>query len=186
MTNRLQVNPPPDNAGKRKGENGDINENRRRTFKRFRDLFVFINGAKPEVDEQHRHDKRNPCADAGADGLTLINTLTGMRINLARRTPVIANATGGLSGPAVLPIAVRMIDAVTRVVDIPVIGMGGVMTSADALELMMAGASAVGVGTANFTDPLACPKIINGLEPLMDDLSIASLEDLRTQVRQSR
>ena len=125
-------------------------------------------------------------ADAGADGLTLINTLTGMRINLARRTPVIANATGGLSGPAVLPIAVRMIDAVTRVVDIPVIGMGGVMTSADALELMMAGASAVGVGTANFTDPLACPKIINGLEPLMDDLSIASLEDLRTQVRQSR
>ena len=109
-----------------------------------------------------------------------------MRINLARRTPVIANATGGLSGPAVLPIAVRMIDAVTRVVDIPVIGMGGVVTSADALELMIAGASAVGVGTANFTDPLACPKIINGLEPLMDDLGIASLEDLRTQVRQSR
>ncbi|GAE67053.1 dihydroorotate dehydrogenase [Cutibacterium acnes JCM 18909] len=98
-----------------------------------------------------------------------------MRINLARRTPVIANATGGLSGPAVLPIAVRMIDAVTRVVDIPVIGMGGVMTSADALELMMAGASAVGVGTANFTDPLACPKIINGLEPLMDDLALPAL-----------
>ncbi|AOH44807.1 dihydroorotate dehydrogenase [Propionibacterium sp. NM47_B9-13] len=124
--------------------------------------------------------------DAGADGLTLINTLTGMRINVARRAPVLANATGGLSGPAVLPIAVRMIDAVTRAVDIPVIGMGGVTTSADALELMMAGASAVGVGTANFTDPLACPKIIDGLELLMDDLGIDSLEDLRTQVKQSR
>lgn len=125
-------------------------------------------------------------ADAGADGLTLINTLTGMRINLGWRKPVIANGTGGLSGPAVLPIAVRMIDAVTRVVDIPVIGMGGVMTSADVLELMMAGASAVAVGTANFTDPLACPKIIDGLEPLMDDLHIPSLEDLRTEVRRSR
>ncbi len=125
-------------------------------------------------------------ADAGADGLTLINTLTGMRIDLGWRKPVIANGTGGLSGPAVLPIAVRMIDAVTRVVDIPVIGMGGVMTSADVLELMMAGASAVAVGTANFTDPVACPKIIDGLEPLMDDLHIPSLEDLRTEVRRSR
>ena len=125
-------------------------------------------------------------ADAGADGLTLINTLTGMRINLGWRKPVIANGTGGLSGPAVLPIAVRMMDAVTRVVDIPVIGMGGVMTSADVLELMMAGASAVAVGTANFTDPVACPKIIDGLEPLMDDLHIPSLEDLRTEVRRSR
>ena len=125
-------------------------------------------------------------ADAGADGLTLINPLTGMRINLGWRKPVIANGTGGLSGPAVLPIAVRMIDAVTRVVDIPVIGMGGVMTSADVLELMMAGASAVAVGTANFTDPVACPKIIDGLEPLMDDLHIPSLEDLRTEVRRSR
>ncbi|MDK7698603.1 dihydroorotate dehydrogenase [Cutibacterium avidum] len=125
-------------------------------------------------------------ADAGADGLTLINTLTGMRINLGWRKPVIANGTGGLSGPAVLPIAVRMIDVVTRVVDIPVIGMGGVTTSADVLELMMAGASAVAVGTANFTDPLACPKIIDGLEPLMDDLHIPSLEGLRTEVRRSR
>lgn len=125
-------------------------------------------------------------ADAGADGLTLINTLTGMRIELARRRPVIANGTGGLSGPAVLPIAVRMVDAVTRAVDIPVIGMGGVTSAADALELMMAGASAVAVGTANFTDPLACPRIIDGLEPLMDDLGIASLEDLRSQVRQTR
>ena len=118
--------------------------------------------------------------------LTLINTLTGMRINLGWRKPVIANGTGGLSGPAVLPIAVRMIDVVTRVVDIPVIGMGGVTTSADVLELMMAGASAVAVGTANFTDPLACPKIIDGLEPLMDDLHIPSLEGLRTEVRRSR
>ena len=125
-------------------------------------------------------------ADAGADGLTLINTLTGMRLDLHRRRPIIANRTGGLSGPAVLPIAVRMIDAVTRAVDLPVIGMGGVTTAADALELMMAGASAVGVGTANFTDPLACPRIIDGLEPLMDELGIDTLESLRAEVRSSR
>ena len=125
-------------------------------------------------------------ADAGADGLTLINTLTGMRLDLRRRRPIIANRTGGLSGPAVLPIAVRMIDAVIRAVDLPVIGMGGVTTAADALELMMAGASAVGVGTANFTDPLACPTIIDGLEPLMDELGIDTLESLRAEVRSSR
>ncbi len=120
---------------------------------------------------------------AGADGLTLINTLTGMRLDLHRRRPVIANGTGGLSGPAVRPIAVRMVDAVTRAVDIPVIGMGGVTSARDAIEMMMAGASAVAVGTANFTDPLACPRIIDGLEPLMDQLGIASLEQLRDEVR---
>jgi dihydroorotate dehydrogenase (NAD+) catalytic subunit len=122
-------------------------------------------------------------AGAGAHGLTLINTLTGMRLDLRCRRPVIANRTGGLSGPAVLPIAVRMIDAVTRAVDIPVIGMGGVTTAADALEMMLAGASAVGVGTANFTDPLACPRIIDGLEPLMDELGIGTLDELRSDVR---
>lgn len=120
---------------------------------------------------------------AGADGLTLINTLTGMRIDLRRRRPVIANRTGGLSGPAVLPIALRMIDDVTRAVDVPVIGMGGVTTAQDVLEMMMAGASAVAVGTANFTDPLACPTIIGGLEPLMDELGIDTLESLRADVR---
>ncbi|MCI1747847.1 MAG: dihydroorotate dehydrogenase [Acidipropionibacterium sp.] len=122
-------------------------------------------------------------AGAGADGLTLINTLTGMRLDLRRRRPIIANGTGGLSGPAVLPIALRMVDAVTRAVDIPVIGMGGVSTARDAIEMMMAGASAVAVGTANFTDPLACPRIIDGLEPLMDQVGIPSLEQLRAEVR---
>ncbi len=122
-------------------------------------------------------------AGAGAHGLTLINTLTGMRIDLRRRRPLIANGTGGLSGPAVLPVALRMVDAVTRAVDVPVIGMGGVSTARDALEMMMAGASAVAVGTANFTDPLACPRIIDGLEPLMDELGIDSLERLRAEVR---
>lgn len=125
-------------------------------------------------------------ADAGAHGLTLINTLTGMRIDLRRRRPIIANRTGGLSGPSVLPIAVRMVDAVTRAVDIPVIGMGGVTTAHDALEMMMAGASAVAVGTANFTDPLACPTIIDGLEPLMDELGVATLEQLRADVRRDQ
>lgn len=123
-------------------------------------------------------------ARAGAHGLSLINTLTGMRIDLRTRRPVIANGTGGLSGPAVLPIAVRMIDAVSRAVDLPIIGMGGVWTARDALELMMAGAGAVGVGTANFTDPLACPRIIADLAPLMDDLGITTLTDLRQEVRE--
>lgn len=123
-------------------------------------------------------------ARAGAHGLSLINTLTGMRIDLRTRRPVIANGTGGLSGPAVLPIAVRMIDAVSRAVDLPIIGMGGVWTARDALELMMAGAGAIGVGTANFTDPLACPRIIADLAPLMDDLGITTLTDLRQEVRE--
>lgn len=122
-------------------------------------------------------------AGAGADGLTLINTLTGMRIDLMRRRPVIANRTGGLSGPAVLPVALRMVDAVSRAVDVPVIGMGGVASARDALEMMMAGASAVAVGTANFTDPLACPAIIDGLEPLMDELGVDTLEELRADIR---
>lgn len=116
--------------------------------------------------------------EAGAAGVTMINTLTGMRLDLASRQPIIANRTGGLSGPALLPIAVRMINQVANAVDVPIIGMGGVTSARDALELMIAGASAVAVGTANFTDPYACPRIIDDLEPLMDELGIDRLSDL--------
>ncbi|OKL50672.1 dihydroorotate dehydrogenase B catalytic subunit [Boudabousia marimammalium] len=124
--------------------------------------------------------------DAGADGLSMINTLLGMRLNLRTRQPIIANRTGGLSGAAILPVAIRMIDAVTSVVKIPVIGMGGVTDAPSALEMMMAGASAVAVGTHMFTTPLACIDIIESLEPLLDELGIETLEDLIREVREAK
>lgn len=119
------------------------------------------------------------CADAGADGISLINTLMGMRIDLKTRRPIIANVTGGLSGPAVFPVALRMVYQVARAVDIPVIGMGGVTTAEDALEMMMAGAAAVEVGAANLVDPFACKKIIDDLPRAMDRYGIDSLRGLR-------
>lgn len=117
--------------------------------------------------------------DAGADGLCLINTLLGMRINLKTRKPVIANTMGGFSGPAVFPIALRMVYQVTNAVKIPVIGCGGVSTPADVLEMMMAGATAVEVGTANLPNPYACKEIIEGLPAEMDKYGIGRLEELR-------
>ena len=99
----------------------------------------------------------------GADGFSMINTLLGMRIDLKTRKPILANQTGGLSGPAIKPVAIRLIRQVASVSQLPIIGMGGVQTVDDVLEMFMAGASAVGVGTANFTDPYICPKLIDGL-----------------------
>jgi dihydroorotate dehydrogenase (NAD+) catalytic subunit len=101
---------------------------------------------------------------AGADAVSLINTLLGMAINVEGRKPMLSTITGGLSGPAVKPIAVRMVWQVAKAVKIPVIGMGGIMNAADAIEFMLAGATAVQVGTANFVDPAVCPKIIDGIE----------------------
>ena len=118
------------------------------------------------------------CADAGADGLSLINTLMGMRIDLRTRRPILANATGGLSGPAVFPVALRMVWQVARAVDIPVIGMGGVSSAADVLEMLMAGATAVEVGAANLVDPYACKRIIEDLPAEMARYGIESLGEL--------
>lgn len=118
------------------------------------------------------------CADAGADGLSLINTLMGMRIDLKTRRPILANATGGLSGPAVFPVALRMVWQVARAVDIPVIGMGGVSSAADVLEMLMAGATAVEVGAANLVDPYACKRIIEDLPAEMAHYGIESLTGL--------
>jgi dihydroorotate dehydrogenase (NAD+) catalytic subunit len=115
---------------------------------------------------------------AGADGLTMINTLIGMRIDLKTGQPILANKTGGLSGPAIKPVAIRMIYDVSRAVKIPIIGMGGVTCVDDVLELIMAGASAVAIGTANFTDPMVCPTIIDELEKRLDELNIESIESL--------
>ncbi|HDU6364057.1 TPA: dihydroorotate dehydrogenase [Listeria monocytogenes] len=118
---------------------------------------------------------------AGADGLTMINTLLGMRIDLKTRKPIIANGTGGLSGPAIKPVAIRMIHQVREVSNIPIIGMGGVQTVDDVLEFLIAGADAVAVGTMNFTDPFICPKLISELPKRMDELGISSLQELKKE-----
>ncbi|HFI0960300.1 TPA: dihydroorotate dehydrogenase [Streptococcus suis] len=123
--------------------------------------------------------------DAGATGLTMINTLVGMRFNLKTRQPILANGTGGMSGPAVFPVALKLIRQVAQMTDLPIIGMGGVDTADKAIEMMVAGASAVGVGTANFTDPFACPTIIKDLPERMDVYGIDTLENLRQEVRES-
>ena len=118
------------------------------------------------------------CESAGADAVSLINTLLGMRIDLRTGRPVLANTTGGLSGPAVFPVAVRMVYQVHNAVSIPVIGMGGITKAEDVIEMMMAGASAVEVGAANLTDPYACPKIIADLPAVMDRYGIETLTDI--------
>lgn len=115
---------------------------------------------------------------AGADGLSMINTLTGMQIHLPSRKPLIANKTGGLSGPAIKPIAIRMIYEVRQQVSIPIIGMGGITSAEDVLEFMLAGASAVAVGTANFQNPLVCPEIITELPHILNDYGFNSVNDV--------
>ncbi len=118
------------------------------------------------------------CEDAGADGVSLINTLMGMRIDLKRRRPVLKNTTGGLSGPAVFPVALRMVYQVYSAVKIPIIGMGGVSTAEDVIEMMLAGARAVQVGAANLVNPYACRDIINALPETMEKYGIDSLESI--------
>ncbi len=119
------------------------------------------------------------CEAAGADGISLINTMLGMRIDLARRRPVIANTMGGFSGPAIFPVAVRMVYQVAHAVKVPVIGMGGVATAEDVLEMLMAGATAVEVGAANLTNPFVCRDIIEDLPRVMEKYRITSLRDLK-------
>ena len=119
------------------------------------------------------------CEDAGADGLSLINTLLGMRIDLARRRPVLANVMGGYSGPGVFPVALRMVYQVTGAVKIPVVGMGGVSSARDVIEMMRAGATAVEVGAANLVDPYACKRIIEELPQVMAELGIRDLKEIQ-------
>ncbi|WP_207694952.1 dihydroorotate dehydrogenase B (NAD(+)), catalytic subunit [Enterococcus sp. DIV0212c] len=122
----------------------------------------------------------------GADGFSMINTLLGMRIDLKTRRPILANQTGGLSGPAIKPVAIRLIHQVAQISNLPIIGMGGVQTVDDVLEMFMAGASAVAVGTANFTDPYICPKLIDALPQRMAELGIESLEQLIKEVKEGK
>ncbi len=120
---------------------------------------------------------------AGADAVSLINTLTGMRIDIRTRRPIIRNNTGGLSGPAVLPVAVRMVWQTAQKVKIPVVGLGGISTAEDAVEMLLAGASAIQVGTAIFTDPYAPIKIRDGLAAFMEETGVKSLSELVGGVR---
>ena len=118
------------------------------------------------------------CEDAGADGISLINTLLGMRIDLKRGRPVIANTMGGFSGPAIFPVALRMVYQVSKAVNVPVIGMGGVGSAEDVIEMMMAGARAVEVGAMNLVDPFACKKIVESLPAAMEKLGIENINDI--------
>ncbi len=118
------------------------------------------------------------CEAAGADGLSLINTLTGVRISLKNRKPILANVTGGLSGPAVFPVALRCVWQVYNAVKIPIVGMGGITTAEDVIEMMMAGATAVEVGAANLVDPYACKKIIEKLPAAMEKYRIDDLSSI--------
>lgn len=117
--------------------------------------------------------------DGGADGLTMINTLVGMRLDLKTGKPILANRTGGLSGPAIKPVALRMIYEVSQAVNIPIIGMGGIESAEDVIEFFYAGASAVAVGTANFVDPFVCPTIIDELPSLLDQLGYEHISECR-------
>ena len=118
------------------------------------------------------------CEEAGADGISLINTLLGMKIDLKTKKPVIANKMGGFSGPAIKPVAIRMVYQVYEAVKIPIVGGGGVATAEDVIEMMLAGASAVEVGAANLVDPMACPKIIEELPKVMEKYGIKNLKDI--------
>ncbi|MBS4211909.1 dihydroorotate dehydrogenase [Neobacillus rhizophilus] len=115
--------------------------------------------------------------DGGADGITMINTLVGMRLNLKTGKPILANRTGGLSGPAVKPVAIRMVYEVSQAVNIPIIGMGGIESAEDVIEFFYAGASAVAVGTANFVNPFVCPEIIEQLPELLNQLGFEHISE---------
>lgn len=118
------------------------------------------------------------CEDAGADGLTLINTLLGMRIDIKRRKPVLTNKMGGFSGPAVFPIAVRMVYQVAKACSIPIIGCGGISTTDDVIEMMMAGATAVEIGTANLIEPMTCKTIIDKLPNRLSELGFNDINNI--------
>lgn len=118
-------------------------------------------------------------ADGGADGLTMINTLVGMRLDLKTGKPILANRTGGLSGPAIKPVAIRMIYEVSQAVHLPIIGMGGIESAADVIEFFYAGASAVAVGTANFVDTFVCPEIIEELPELLEKLGFEHISECK-------
>ena len=123
-------------------------------------------------------DMAKVVVDEGADSVSLVNTFLGMAIDAEKRRPILATVTGGLSGPAIKPLALRMVWEVHRAVDVPVVGMGGIMNAADAIEFLLAGSTAVQIGTANFIDPMVSVKILEGIEEYLDRHGIASVSEL--------
>ena len=140
-----------------------------------------IAGIGPGVGQGYAAGKAAEAA--GADAISLINTITGMKIDVERRTFVLANKTGGLSGPAIHPVAVRMVYQASNAVDIPVIGMGGITGAEDALEMILAGASMVAVGAMNFTDPETSVKVVAGIEDYMTRHDVSDINTLIGAVR---
>ena len=154
-----------------------IRRNLRQMKRQYHADFAVVNGENAAglgLLPQHAEE----LFDAGADGISLINTMLGMRIDLRTRKPVIANKMGGFSGPAIFPIALRMVYQVSHAVNIPVIGMGGVSTAEDVIEMMYAGATAVQVGAANLKNPYACKEIIEDLPKVMEKYGIKDLNDI--------
>jgi len=123
-------------------------------------------------------DMAKAVVDGGADVLTLINTLLGMAVNAETQRPVISTVTGGLSGPAIKPVALRMVWQVFKAVKVPIVGLGGIMNATDAIEFILAGSSVIQVGTANFIDTMVAPKIVEGINEYLDRHNIASVRDI--------
>lgn len=171
----LNVSCPNVKNGIHFGSNEKELEALTREVKKVSDLPVFVK-LSPNVTDVVAMAKA--AERGGADGLAMINTLMGMRIDLKTRKPVIARKKGGLSGPAIKPVAIRMIYDVSQEVKLPIIGMGGVMDVDDVLEFLYAGASAVAVGTANFIDPMICPEIITELETRLTEMGVGSVSEL--------
>lgn len=153
------------------------------------DMAARVTAAVKEVTKKPVYIKLTPnvadivaiakaCEEAGADGISMINTLLGMRVDLRTRRPVVANKMGGFSGPAILPVALRMVWQVYEAVSIPIIGMGGVSRAEDVIEMMLCGAAAVQVGAANLVDPFACQKIVADLPTVMEKYGIENLKDI--------
>ena len=140
-------------------------------------LGVILIGTDP-ASTSYVTAKERACEEAGADALSMINTITGMAIDLNRRRPVLANITGGLSGPAVKPIALRMVWQVAKAVRIPIIGMGGITSGTDALEFMLAGATAIQVGTSNFVTPNAAEQIAEEMESWLVEHGVKDVKEL--------
>ncbi len=178
MVGALEVNiscPNVKAGGMQFGTDPDMARELTKAIKRVSKVPVYIK-LSPNVTDIVAMAKA--AAEGGADGITLINTLLGMRFDLKTGRPILANKTGGWSGPAVFPVALRMVYQVSHAVDLPVIGMGGVTSAEDIIEMMSAGASAVAVGSANLVDPYACQKMIAALPEVMDRYGINRVSDI--------
>lgn len=183
LVNALEINvscPNVDHGGMSFGVRADVVEELTCEIKKAVHLPIYVK-LTPNVTDIVSIAKA--AEEGGADGLSLINTLLGMDINIESRNPVLGHNLGGLSGSAIKPVAVRMVYQVRQATDLPIIGMGGIQSAEDVIEFMLAGANAVAVGTAHFQDPLAIPHLAQALPPLLDKLGVSDINDLVGQVQ---